>query len=411
MSTPQGNDIDRGADEPSRKPRRRRWRRVVLALVVGLVVLVLAFFGVAHLLTSDFAWARAVAWQESDVEDQFRFPARVVQGGKEVSPLPKGAEPAVLSAPVNVNGVGRPLDAALELSGTRAFLVVQHDRLVYERYFDGARREDLQTSFSTAKSFLSTLVGIAIDDGYIGDVSDPVTKYLPELADRDPRFARITIRDLLTMSSGIEYDEAGLPWSDDALTYYGTDLRDLALTHTHIAEPPGKTWLYDNYNPLLLGLVLERATKLPVAVYMSRRLWQPLGAEGDATWSTDSTQSGFEKMESGFNARPVDYARFGLMMLHHGRWNGHQIVSATWVDEATAATTSKDPADFYQYMWWVGAPPGDGSAPFFAEGKYGQMVGVFPEEDMVIVRLGTTAAGVDWPAVLRDLAYRLAAQE
>ncbi|HLN79216.1 MAG TPA: serine hydrolase [Nocardioidaceae bacterium] len=409
MSTPQDSVDGARADEPSRKPRRRRWLRVLLSLLLGVVVLVLAFFGAAHLLTSDFAWARAVAWQESDVEDQFRFPARIVRAGEKVSPLPKGPEPAVLAAPVNVDLVGRPLDSLLEGSGTRAFLVVRHDRLVYERYFDGAGREDRQTSFSAAKSFLSTLVGIAIEDGYIGHVTDPVTKYVPELSDRDPRFARITIRDLLTMSSGIEYTEAGLPWSDDALTYYGTDLRDLALTHTHVAEPPGRTWRYDNYNPLLLGLVLERATKVPVAVYMSKRLWQPLGPEADATWSLDSSQSGFEKMESGFNARPVDYARFGLMMLHEGRWNGRQIVSASWVKEATAASRTTDPADFYQYMWWVGAPTVGGRPPFFAVGRYGQIVGVFPDQDMVVVRLGTTSAGIDWQALLRDVVDRVAA--
>lgn len=409
MSTAQGSEAGARAHEPSRKPRRRAWRRALLTLIVGLVVLVLASFGTAHLLTADFAWARAVAWQESDVEDQFRFPARIVQTGDEVSPLPKGAEPAALAAPVNVDGVGRPLDSLLRLSGTRAFLVVHHDRLVYERYFDGAGREDRQTSFSTAKSFLSTLVGIAIDEGLIGDVTDPVTKYVPELAKRDPRFARITIRDLLTMSSGIEYAEAGLPWSDDALTYYGTDLRDLALTHTHIEEPPGRTWRYNNYNPLLLGLVLERATKMPVSVYMSKRLWQPLGAEGEATWSLDSSDSSFEKMESGFNARPADYARFGLMMLHGGRWNGRQIVSATWVNEATAATRSTDPADFYQYMWWVGPARGGERPPFFAIGKYGQMVAVFPAQDMVIVRLGTTGGDIDWETRLRDLADRITA--
>lgn len=148
---------------------------------------------------------------------------------------------------------------------------------------------------------------------------------------------------------------------------------------------------------------------MPVAVYMSKRLWQPLGPEADATWSVDSSTSGFEKMESGFNARPVDYARFGLMMLHDGRWNGRRIVSTRWVKEATAASRTTDPAEFYQYMWWVGVPPLGGRPPFFAVGKYGQMVGVFPDQDVVVVRLGTTSAGIDWQALLGDVADRVAA--
>lgn len=384
-------------------------RRVLLAAVAVLVLATIVLFAASHLLTSRFAWARAVAWMESDVDDQFRFPTREVPAGGQASPLSRGPEPEVLGAPVNVGLVGRPLDDFLEQTGTRAFLVVHRDRLVYERYFDGAERTDRQTSFSVAKSLVSTLIGIAIDEGHIGSVTDPVTDYLPELAARDPRFREISLRDLLTMSSGIRYVEEGLPWSDDALTYYATDLGELALTHTQVEEPPGRTWRYDNYHPLLLGLVLERATGMSVSEYTSTRLWQPLGAEGDATWSLDSAD-GLEKLESGFNARPVDYARFGLMMLHEGRWNGRQIVSADWVEEATMRSRSTDPADFYQYLWWVGPPEPTGDAPFFAEGKYGQMVGVFPDQDMVIVRLGTTGAGVDWPARLWDIAHRVAAE-
>ena len=381
-----------------------------MGAVLGLVVVTAAVYGSAFLLTDRFAWARAVAWGESDVDDRFRFPERMVAKGEGASPLLPGEAPAALTAPVNVDLVGRPLDDLLEQTGTRAFLVVHHDRLVYERYFHGATAEQRQTSFSSAKSFLSTLVGIAAGEGLLR-ITDPVTAYLPELAERDERFEDVTLRDLLTMSSGLRYREAGLPWSDDALTYYGTDLRELALTHTDVEEPPAVTWRYNNYNPLLLGLVLERATKMPVADYMSTRLWQPLGAEEDATWSTDSVRSGFEKMESGFNARPADYARFGLMMLHDGRWNGRQIVPEAWVREATAASTAHDPADFYQYLWWVGPRPDGGRAPFYAVGKYGEVVAVFPQHDLVIVRLGSTDGGVNWMTQLRDVADRVAAGE
>jgi CubicO group peptidase (beta-lactamase class C family) len=389
---------------------RGRLTRTATRALLAIALLAAVVYGSAFLLTDRFAWARAVAWGESDVDDRFRFPERLVAKGDDTSPLRPGAEPAALSAPVNVDLVGRPIDDLLQKTGTRAFLVVHHDQLVYERYFGGADAEQRQTSFSATKSFLSTLVGIAADEGLL-KLTDPVTAYLPELAERDKRFEVVTVRDLLTMSAGLHYTEQGMPWSDDALTYYGTDLRDLALTHTEVEEPPGTTWRYNNYNPLLLGLVLERATKMPVAEYLATRLWQPLGAEEDATWSTDSTKSGFEKMESGINARPADYARFGLMMLHDGRWNGHQIVSPAWVREATAASTEHDPADFYQYLWWVGPRPEHGRAPFYAVGKYGQVVAVFPQHDLVIVRLGTTDGGVNWMTELRDVADRIAEEE
>jgi CubicO group peptidase (beta-lactamase class C family) len=385
-----------------RLPRRRRW----LAVPLGVLLVLGLLYASAHLLTGRYAWARAVAWTESDIGDQHRFPARTIEAGPDVSPLPTGPEPAVLSAPVNLGGVGRDLDSFLEATGTRAFLVVHHDRLVYEKYFQGADEEDLQTSFSAAKSFVSTLVGIAVDQGLL-EVTDPITAYLPELEERDERFADITVRDLLTMSSGLHYVEDGLPWSDDALTYYGTDLRELALTHTHVEEPAGETWRYDNYHPLLLGLILERVTGTSVSDFMATNLWKPLGAEADATWSLDSEASGFEKMESGLNARPRDFARFGLMMLHDGQWNGRRILSGDWVAEAAAASRESDPAEFYQYLWWVGPPEDDGEASFYAHGKYGQLVGVFPAQDMVVVRLGSTDGGVDWQAWLRGLAARV----
>ena len=130
-----------------------------------------------------------------------------------------------------------------------------------------------------------------------------MTDYVPELLARDARFADITISQLLDMTSGIHYEEFPLPNGDDALTYYFDDLRALAIERTQIDEAPGMRWHYDNYNPLLLGLVLERATGMPVAEYLGERLWTKIGTESAASWSLDR-EGGFEKMESGINARP-----------------------------------------------------------------------------------------------------------
>jgi CubicO group peptidase (beta-lactamase class C family) len=139
---------------------------------------------------------------------------------------------------------GEALDDLLAETDTRTFVVVQRDRIVYERYFGGTDAETLETSFSVAKSVVSTLVGIAIDEGKIGGVDDPVTEYLPELAERDAAFERITLRDLLTMSSGLRYTESDFPWprSDDTYTYYGVDLREGALERSEVDAPPAREW-------------------------------------------------------------------------------------------------------------------------------------------------------------------------
>ncbi|HEX8496895.1 MAG TPA: serine hydrolase [Actinomycetales bacterium] len=196
-----------------------------------------------------------------------------------------------------------------------------------------------------------------------------------------------------------------MPWSDDSVTYYSPDLRATALS-VQIDEAPGVRWHYDNYNPLLMGLVLERATGTPVADYASEVLWQPLGAEADASWSADSEASGFPKMESGFNARAVDYARFGYLFAHEGRVGDRQVVPAAWVAEATARDTTADPAEHYQYWWWVDT---EREGRFSARGNKGQYVYVDPATDVVVVRMGRDYGIDDWPAVLRDVADRVQA--
>jgi len=277
----------------------------------------------------------------------------------------------------------------LQSSGTTAFLVIHDDELVYERYFNGYNERSLNTSFSMAKSFASALVGIAIDEGYIKRVDEPITNYIPELLEKDKRFRSITIRHLLTMTSGIKYEEGGdLPWSEDAddtKTYYATDLRELAL-NCQIEGKPGKYFEYNNYNPLLMGMILERATGMPVSHYMEEKLWKPAGMEADASWSLDSKKDGFEKMESGVNARARDFARFGMLFAKEGNVRGKQLISRGWVKESTRADTNTDPSLDYQYFWWVNTT--DGKNHFSAQGNYGQYIYVAPEKDLVIVRLG-----------------------
>jgi CubicO group peptidase (beta-lactamase class C family) len=386
--------------EVARRPRRR-WLQRLAAGAVGLLVVMVGVYGWAWSSVDRSTTARAIWWRDADVGDQHRFPARPIPAAAAASPLPTGGKVDLPAAS----------DDLLRRTGTSSFLVVHHDRLVDERYLDGADRQARQTSFSVAKSMVSTLVGIAIDEGLVGSVEDPVTRYLPELAARDPRFGRVTLRDLLTMSSGLRYRETDLPWpwTDDTYTYYGVDLRDVALNRTQVEGPPGQRWRYNNYHPLLLGMVLERATGMPVSDYASSRLWRPLGAEADATWNLDSRRSGFEKLESGLNAAPVDFARFGLLFLHDGEWNGRRIVSKDWVRAATAADTTTDPADFYQYLWWVDAErPGR----FYALGNLGQYVYVAPDADAVVVRTGRDW-GVDnraWLDTFRDVADQLVRQ-
>jgi len=386
-----------------RRTTRRRWMRALVGTAVVLLVVATGVQVWARLSLDQSSAARAVVWMDSDTGDWRRFDSRPVPAGDDTLELPDARDEAILGSEVG----GKSLQELLEETGSTAFVVLRGQDVLVEEYFNGSSAEATQTSFSVAKSFLSTLLGIAIDRGEIGSLDDPVTKYVPELADRDARFSGVTLRHLVSMSSGLRYEEQGMPWSDDATTYYAPDLRAAALA-AEVSAPPGERFLYNNYNPLLTGMVLERATGTSVAEYMSEVLWQPMGAAADGSWSIDSPVSGFEKMESGVNARAMDYARFGYLVAHDGVVDGRQVVSAEWLHQATAKDTTTDPAPQYQYGWWVDV---EREGRFYAHGNHGQFVYVDPASDVVVVRLGS-GYGIEpgeWGEVLRTVADDVAA--
>jgi CubicO group peptidase (beta-lactamase class C family) len=366
----------------------------------------------------------AVLQGRSAITDHRHFHNAEIAPSTEPWPLPVDAQ----AAPALPDGPnGEPLAQALQRNGTGAFIVLQRGRLVWERYFDGYRRDSLLTSFSVAKSVVALLLGLAIEDGAVRGVDDPVTRYLPELAARDARFAQVRLRDLLEMRSGIAFQEAyRTPWSDASLFYLTPDLR-AAVRGLHIDVPSDARWHYSSGDTQLLGMALERATGESLAHYLQRRLWQPMGAEFPASWSQDSAVGGVTKAFCCLNARALDFARLGQLMLQRGRRDERQVVPAAWIDEvlavrehpgADAATRAnlQNPgsprAAFYTWQWRrvavaaPGRPLGvEPAADFFAQGLHGQFIYVAPAQQMVIVRLGRDV-GEDywWPRLFGRVA-------
>ena len=393
--------------------------RLALRIAFGALALAAALaagWGAAHLFTSSSQTARAIAWMDSDADDWQRFASRPVANAPPRWNFRTPTEDErhryalafkTVDAALGARGEREDFGRFLERTDTLAFLAVKDDALLYEDYFNGGSHDGTVTAFSVSKSFASALVGIAIADGAIGSVEDPVTKYVPELLAKDPRYAEVRLRNLLSMASGIRYQERGTPWSDDTTVYYAPDLRAAAVS-SPIVEPPGQRFLYNNYNPLLIGLVLERATKRHVADYLSERLWKPLGMEAPGSWSVDSEASGFEKMESGLNGRAIDFAKFARLYLHRGDWNGRPLVPAAWVDASTRLDTTTDPAPNYQYFWWVNTKVGS-AHHFFAAGKHGQYLYVIPEQNLIFVRLGRTDPYRRWVELFEALGARIAA--
>lgn len=361
-----------------------------------------------------YVW-RVLVWQDADADDWQRFAMRRITPAANAQPLPRALQPAAVAAAWRTAGGSAAMEQELEALGTQAFLVLRDGVVVHESYANGGSREGWVTSFSVAKSFLSTLMGIAVAEGRIPSLDEPVTRWLPELLQRDARFARVTLRHLLHMASGLRYEEFPFLHGDDAKTYYHPDLRALALHDSEVQAPPGSRFHYNNYHPLLLGLVLERATGMPVATYLEHKLWRPAGMVGEASWSLDR-QDGFEKMESGLNARAEDFARFGLLMLR----GGGGVVPAGWAAESTSPPVvpagyyagspwmAHEPRRFYAAMWWGEARP-EGGRDFAARGNKGQLVFVSPRNGVVIVRHGWRYGipAAEWFARARRMADAL----
>lgn len=259
-----------------------------------------------------------------------------------------------------------------------AFLVVKNDSIISEHYWDSYSDSSLSNSFSMAKSVTTMLAQIAIQKGVLKDWHQKVKTILPEL--KGPHADQLELWHLSTMSSGLEWDEAYKnPFTVTAKAYYGDDLNKLMYS-LPIADEPGKVFNYQSGSTQLLAMCLMKATGKPLADLASEWLWKPLQAEHEAKWHTDA--QGTELAYCCFNTNARDFARFGRLMLHHGNWNGTQILDSSFVQMATSPAL----APFYGYSFWL--DDSHGTKVFAQRGILGQYIITIPEYNLVIVRLG-----------------------
>lgn len=347
------------------------WKRF---LFWGVALLIVVYF-----LLPEYA-QRALIYTAVGIDDYTIFENRPVKAGAK-SEWPVDS----LYAQMHLSD---SLLAEIESYDPVAFLVLKNGKILYEHYWDNYGPESLSNSFSMAKSIVSLLVGAAIDDGFIQSVDDPVSKYISAFDNENNRM--LTIRDVLTMSSGLNWDESyGSLFSTTTEAYYGTDLKSL-IYNLKVVETPAKTFKYLSGNTQLLAMVLEEATGEYISDYASRKFWKPMGAEHDALWCLDR-EEGMEKAYCCFNSNARDFARWGQLILNKGRWNGQQLVSASYVEEAISPATylldeEGNAVDFYGFQWWIHHTNG-WQVPYM-RGILGQYVFVIPSENAVVVRLG-----------------------
>jgi CubicO group peptidase (beta-lactamase class C family) len=363
------------------------------------LLLLLAGFAAVPVSAEPLKPAAVLTWDQPKRQDSFWrmetiFPHRVVQGGGRVRSLPKG-KPLTVAVPGGLN-------AFMAGDKTLGLLVLQDGKVRLEKYVAPLTRDRHWAGFSLTKSVTSTLYAIALRDHAIRSLDDAVSAYIPEM--KGSAYDGVTIRQLLTMSSGIKWNEDYTDPASDVARMYGTpadpglDPITSYMRKLPRETPAGTKWTYKTGETDLAGVLLVRATGMPLSRYLSEKLWKPLGMAHEAVWMIN--EAGISPGGCCLSAMLEDWGRFGQFILDGGKAGGKQLLPPDWLPQATHKQIEIGrPGMGYGYFWWTND---DGT--FDAKGIFGQMIHIDPKRHLVIVALGAWSAAYDKPhAETRDV--------
>lgn len=337
----------------------------------------------------------------ADTKDHERFSFYTIDNAPPVFNFIESKDEHCPEVPEDVATKGNydSFEKLLEDHHTLAFLVIRNDSILYERYLNGAGQSSLMTGFSVAKTFVSALTGVAVGEGYITSVDQPVTDFLDGF--RHPGFERVTVRNLLNMRSGIKFSETYYnPFGHAAKFYYGRNLRKYAY-NLRVTKTPGTEYYYNSANTLILAMIIEEATGMKFTEYFTEKIWKPLGMDSAATWNYDSEKHGMVKAFCCLNATAHDFAKFGRLYLNHGEWNGKQVIPRDWVDYSMGIhNDSRDLENYpYTYYWRVLE-----NGNVFAKGILGQYIYLDPSRNLIIIRFGKKRGNIHWSKLIEKIA-------
>ncbi|MDR6299701.1 serine hydrolase domain-containing protein [Mesonia maritima] len=347
------------------------FKKIVLSLVLffGLGIALLYIFDAEYILRG----VRIIYFKGHTsvyINDYPYFDNRKIENGK----------PQNWAIHKNYNNVSatEKLQKTNNRLGTVAFLIIKNDSIWYENYAEDYEKTSKTNSFSMAKSITSALLGKAIQDGYIKSLDQPVADFFPQFD------KRLTVGDLSSMASGLNWDENYYnPFSMTARAYLDDDLRELLLS-LKVVEKPGEEFKYLSGNTALLAMVIEKATEKKLSNYLSESFWKPLGMQTAALWQLDSKKSGLEKSYCCISSNARDFAKFGKLYSNFGNWNGKQLLDSAFVKKSIEPRFKDSPQ--YGYGFWLS--DFKGKKIFSMRGILGQYVMSIPEDDIIIVRLG-----------------------
>ena len=357
---------------------------------------------------------RFVFWNFANIDDYEKFQNRPIANDPEqIFEFPIAESDTFRLPNLRLKKKKYEFLEGLKKSKTVAFLVLRNDSILYEHYDHGYEKDTPVNSFSVAKSYVSTLLGMARDEGKIESLEDPITAYVPELPES---LQKVSLRNLLEMRSGIDFKESYFnPFGDAAAYYYGRNIKK-QFPKLALERDPDGVFQYRSVNTQLLAEALENIYDAPLNEIMAEKIWIPLGSEQAASWSIDAKKQGTFKAFCCLNGVARDFARLGILFMNEGEWNGTQLISKEWVREATAFKEATNNYR-YKYQWWghttlqtksdslfyperyieYSTQQKDGTDrtgiifpldTYSAEGFLGQYIYVNPKERVVIVRLG-----------------------
>jgi CubicO group peptidase (beta-lactamase class C family) len=269
-----------------------------------------------------------------------------------------------------------------EAYGAIAYVIIKNDSIWFENYYDGFDENSKTNSFSMAKSYVSGLMGKAIEEGYIKSLDQPVSDFFPEFSEGIA--AKMTVGDLSSMASGTNWDEKYYsPLSITTRAYFDDDLEKVILG-LKVVNEPGQAYKYSSGDTQLLAMVIEKATGKKLYDYLTESFWKPLGSENPALWQVDSEAHDLVKAYCCIASNAKDFARFGKLYKDHGKWRGEQLLDSAFVARSITPRFAESPQ--YGYGFWM--QKRDGKSFFMMRGHLGQYVIVEPEDNIIIVRLG-----------------------
>ncbi|MFN4147477.1 MAG: serine hydrolase domain-containing protein [Runella sp.] len=357
-------------------------KKIVKNSLFGLAGIALIGTGLTY--TPPFSHIRHyVERGEVGILDYQKHPTRQVLASTKPEPWP-------LDSHYNQAIISPPLLDSLEKYRTTAFLVFQNGKLKYEKYWEGFDTLSRSQSFSAAKSVISMLIGIALSEGKIKSLDQPIADFIGSFESGEK--SKITIRNCLTMSSGLNWHEADRGvFSNNAYGYYGEDIAKV-IDGLQVEKPIGKEFEYRSGDTQILGLVLEKVYNKKIADLASEKIFQRIGSESNGLWMLDRPQ-GREKAFCCLAITARDYARFGHLMLWEGQWKGRAVVPQAYMEEAMRPASyllnrhTKQPQEVYGFQFWIQKYQ-DSIYTVSMRGLKSQLIWAIPSRNAVVVRLG-----------------------